>query len=104
MDPAAKMQKSFYLLSRTGALFGKIGFSPDLQPDACCSTFLIYAKALIPRSFPAKNLIDKCAHSLKCSRDLSFEIIHIPFPQPVDISGSELSDRKDIFVNRLTFC
>ncbi len=41
--------------------------------------------------------------SLKCSRGLRSETVYIDFPQCVHISNREISKRKDIFVNRLTF-
>jgi len=43
-----------------------------------------------------------CGHFSKINPVLRFGIIHIPFPQPVDIYKIENRHWKDIFVYRLT--
>jgi len=64
---------------------------------------LIYGKFFIQQGQIPKNLSHNGGYSRKFNPDLRCEKIHTLYSQAVHIYGLGLSNRKDIFVNRLTF-
>jgi hypothetical protein len=61
----------------------------------------IYGIYLIPQLICQYIVPNTCAYRGKCSRDLDCEIMHIPFPQSVDLFALAFSFPQDIFVNAL---